>query len=498
MNSARIKCNNNIDDIEPSGQVSKFIFFGCWNNINCDSEFMYRDIVLDYIKENESDVKQLYIAGDNWYTNKKIINEKKLKLYITEILRTGYDKLYRMGKDIYIAIGNHDIDSNISVGKKLASVSPTNANNTTSASSPNNASSTSNPSSTSREERIELKKDCNINTQKYYLKQIKKGREFETPTLELLQYIKDTELSEAALCEQGIYIYAENIGVRYNKHSIIIIINTNKFDDFDGGLQYLSEIENVITDVKRSQRSHRSHRSHRSSTREASKQIFVMGHIPLFTNKKNKLSIHEINKKDLRFRQIIYRLFDILTQYKIIYLCADTHNFSIMKITHNDKVLIQITAGTGGADPDLIDNNPKTPITKKFKDTVNDENDKEFDITAYSVNSYGYASINIVAGNIYVCYTQVIKAPLPEELSLPTPSYTSVQKITYKITKRLPYLTYKSNIKEISYTNDGLKYKTNGANGICKKIKDNPGGYITGKEGKLFCYKKKIKKINKV
>ena len=137
-------------------------------------------------------------------------------------------------------------------------------------------------------------------------------------------------------------------------------------------------------------------------------------------------------------------------------------------------------------------------LTKKFKDTVNDENDKEFDITAYSVNSYGYASINIVAGNIYVCYTQVIKAPLPEELSLPTPSYTSVQKITYKITKRLPYLTYKSNIKEISYTNDGLKYKTNGANGICKKIKDNPGGYITGKEGKLFCYKKKIKKINKV
>ena len=215
---------------------------------------------------------------------KYIINEKKLKLYITEILRTGYDKLYRMGKDIYIAIGNHDIDSNISVGKKLASASPTNANNTTSASSPNNASSTSNPSSTSREARIELKKDCNINTQKYYLKQIKKGREFETPTLELLQNIKDTELSEAVLCEQGIYIYAENIGVRYNKHSIIIIINTNKFDDFDGGLQYLSEIENVIMDVKRSQRSHR---SHRSSAREANKQIFVMGHIPLFTNKKN-------------------------------------------------------------------------------------------------------------------------------------------------------------------------------------------------------------------
>ena len=489
--SSRRKCNNDIEDIEPSGQTSKFIFFGCWNNINCDSEYMYRDIVLDYITKNESDVKQIYIAGDNWYTNKKIINEKELKLYITEILRTGYDKLYRMGKDIYIAVGNHDIDSNISVSKKLPSAnSPRSSSglqipqSSQSASSPGSASSQQSPNAIER--RKELRKDCNINTQKYYLKQIKEETPFENPTLELLQKIKDTELSEAALCEQGIYIFVENIGVCYNKDSIIIIINTNKFDDFDEGMQYLSEIENVIMEVKQSQRS------------RANKQIFVMGHIPLFTNKKNKLSIQDINKKDIRFRQIIYRLFDILTEYNIIYLCADTHNFSIMKITHNGKVLIQITAGTGGADPDLIDETPKTPITKKFKDTVNDENDKEFDITAYSVNSYGYASINIVAGNIYVCYTQVIKAPLPEELSLPTPSYTSVQKITYKITKRLPYLTYKSNIKEISYTNDGLKYKTNGANGICKKIKDNPGGYITGKEGKLFCYKKKIKKINKV
>lgn len=473
MSSSRRKCNNDIEDIEPNGQSSKFIFFGCWNNINCDSEFMYRDIVLDYIKENESDVKQLYIAGDNWYTNKKIINEKELKLYITEVLRTGYDKLYRMDKDIYIAVGNHDIDSNISVSKKL--VSPSSPGSSSGLQIPQSSQSASSPGSTNSqqspkaiEKRKELKKDCNINTQKYYLKQIKEGRVFETPTLETLQYIKDTELSEAALCKQGIYIFVENIGVCYNKDSIIIIINTNKFDDFDEGMLYLEEIKDVIMEVNGS---------------KSSKQIFVMGHIPLFTNKKNKLSIQEINKKDLRFRQITGMLFDILTQYKIIYLCADTHNFSIMKITHNDKVLIQITAGTGGADPDLIDETPKTPITENVEES--------YDITAYSVNSYGYASINISEDQIDVCYTQVIKAPLPEELS-----YTSVQKITYTITKKDTDLTFISNIQEISYPNDANNpiYKPQG---ICKKIKDDPVGYITGKEGKLFCYKKKIKKINK-
>jgi hypothetical protein len=484
------KCNNTIDDIEPNGREAKFIFFGCWNNINCDSEYMYRDIVLDYIASNETNVKQIYIAGDNWYTNTKLIKEKKLKLYITEILRTGYDKLYGMGKDIYIAVGNHDIDSNISVGKKHEST-----HNSTKASSPmsvsnaksaNSSNSTSNPSSTSKEARDELKKDCNINTQKYYLKQIKKGtKAFEYPTLELLQNIKDTELSEATLCEQGIYIYVENIGVRYNKNSIFIIINTNKFDNFDEGLQYLSDIENVINEVKE---------VIRSQSSESSKKIFVMGHIPLFTNKKNKLSIHEINKKDHKFRKITYRLFDILTKYKIIYLCADTHNFSIMKITHNGKVLIQITAGTGGADPDLIDDTIKIPISKKFIDE--NEKDKEYDITAYSINSYGYASINIGANNINVCYTQVIKAPHTEELQLSAPLYTSVQKITYKIMTRYPYLSYKSTIQEISYFNYETIYKTNNTNGTCNKIKYDPEGYVTGKEGKLFCYKKKIKKIS--
>jgi hypothetical protein len=103
-------CNNTIDK---STDCSKFIFFGCWNNINCDNEYIYRNIVLDYLYKNEQDIKQIYLAGDNWYTNKKTIGDKVFKLYLTDVLRTGYEKLYAMNKDIYIAIGNHDIDSNI-------------------------------------------------------------------------------------------------------------------------------------------------------------------------------------------------------------------------------------------------------------------------------------------------------------------------------------------------------------------------------------------------
>ena len=30
-----------------------FLFFGCWNNINCDNKYLYRDIILYTIKEFE-------------------------------------------------------------------------------------------------------------------------------------------------------------------------------------------------------------------------------------------------------------------------------------------------------------------------------------------------------------------------------------------------------------------------------------------------------------
>ena len=46
---------------------NSFIFFGCWNNINCEKEAIYRDVVLNCIKEFEPYTKKMFIAGDNWY-----------------------------------------------------------------------------------------------------------------------------------------------------------------------------------------------------------------------------------------------------------------------------------------------------------------------------------------------------------------------------------------------------------------------------------------------
>jgi len=482
-------CNNGIEN---SSEYSKFIFFGCWNNINCNSEYIYRDIVLDYINDNETDVNQVYIAGDNWYTNIKKIKDKEYKLYITDILRTGYDKLYRMNKEIYIAVGNHDVDRD----KKAES-----------------------------EYEEELKRDCNINTQKYYLEKIKHNVDqiIDIPTLEYLKMIQDTQLKEEKLCEKGVYIYVDNIGIRYNKNNIIIIINTNIFDNFEEGNIYIDDIKSVIQDVIEAQ-----------ATKRSNKQIFVMGHIPLFTYKKNNISIHEINKEDNKYRIIINKLYNLFVANNIIYLCADTHNFSIMKISNGKDTLIQITAGTGGADPDLIkdkiDTVPKNVI---YNIDIKPGQTNIFEIKAYALNPYGYVSIDINNENIDVYYTQVIKEtqnkynksksiikPRPSSapdkiidnginkqiipynsLSLSTSNKIAkinrINKLHYRITitkdsATVNYIT--KNSLNINAFASNFKYQTRN---ICNKIKSNPDSSIKSENKDIYCYKKAAKKDKK-
>ena len=453
------KCNN---DINSRSVYSDFIFFGCWNNINCKKEngYIYRDIVLDYIHRNEEDINQLYIAGDNWYTNIKDIESQNYKVYLTDILTSGYAKLYLMNKDIYIAVGNHDED------KDTKTI--TNG----------------------------LKKDCNINTQKYYLKKIKEGRLMgeDEPTLELLNSLANNrKLSDLNLCEKGVYIYADDIGVRYNKGNIVIIINTNNFDNYNYGLFYLETVKSKINEVIEAKRKAKS-----------KDQIFVMGHIPLFTFKKDKISLNKINKEAPRFDKFILELFNIFVKHNIIYICADTHNFSIMKIkfkdsnasngsngsnTGNNKVLIQITAGSGGADPDLLSTEYiETPATKEV---IDDIYGNKYEIVAHALNSYGYVKIKTLPNNIEICYKQIIK-DTADKTDKHSGSGSSggakkINEVTYTINKKDKLI--KVNKYSHMLSMDLSIYKNTEK---CNNI-DNAYGYITSQDRRIACYMKKAK-----
>jgi hypothetical protein len=451
------KCNN---DIKLRSKYSDFIFFGCWNNINCKKEYIYRDIVLDYIRKNENSIKQLYIAGDNWYTNVKKINEKNFKVYLTDILTRGYDKLYSMKKEIYIAVGNHDEDTDSNITKPR------------------------------------LQKDCNINTQKYYLRQIKEGKAptITEPTLEGLNILaKEGKLTDNYLCKNGVYIYVDNIGVRYNNGNIVIIINTNKFDDYRDGLDYLESIRLVINQVVGT-----------VAAKGSNEQIFMMGHIPLFNFKKDKIKIHDIDKTNLQYRDIILELFNILVDHNIIYICADTHNFSIQRIKCNNdenRVLIQITAGTGGADPDLLTvEYINSPNITKIKEDIRGN---KFEVLVYALNSYGYVKIKTGLEKIEVCYKQIIKDAADEtdkysvnsrSGSLSSNSTSRANMMSTKINE----ITYQINkidkvIKVIGYNNPDVIMNIYQNTEICNKNEKQKYGYITSLDRKTACYMKKTK-----
>jgi len=410
---------------------NSFIFFGCWNNINCEKEAIYRDVVLNCIKEFEPSTKKMFIAGDNWY-NTLIKNEESkekelsYKYYLVDTLVSGYHILYTMNKDIYICVGNHD----------EASSSIANEN-------------------------------CMIKTQKYYINKLKKyidgkARELEkvrNSSQEATDSLQGTEddyeknmiknlldSSDLPYIEQlepldddpdnGIKLYSDkNIGVYEDASSsyVVIIINTNVLSP-----DYLAAVRNKINETK-------------MKNVNQNKCIFVMGHIPLFYDKHKKEkepkepketdvekakdtppAVPKPPKKEKepdekgeditklkkgtfgedKSSKLIDSLYDILAEHKCIYLCADCHNFNIMSIKKGeDKCVIQITSGTGGADPDIIKdlkNKKVVPLS-------------EYEITYYSINSYGYCKIAVEdsgssgssgssGGVVVVSYNKIIAA----------------------------------------------------------------------------------------
>jgi hypothetical protein len=474
-----------------------FIFFGCWNNINCEKEAIYRDVVLNCIKEFEPSTKKMFIAGDNWY-NTLIKNEESkekelsYKYYLVDTLVSGYHILYTMNKDIYICVGNHDeVSSN------------------------------------------EKNPKCMIKTQKYYINKLKKYIDGKAKELEkvrgssqeaadllqgtegdyenkMITDLLDSNLPSIELLEpldddpdNGIKLYSDkNIGVYEDASSsyIVIIINTNMLTP-----DYLEAVRNKIKDAK-------------MKSGNQNKCIFVMGHIPLFYDKHKKEKVPkepkekdtDAPKKEKEPKESkdpkepkepkqkgeditklkkgafgVDSLYDILAEYKCIYLCADCHNFNIMSIKKGDKCVIQITSGTGGADPDII---------KDLKDKK-EVKISEYSITYYSINSYGYCKIVVEESGVVVSYNKIIAADCNNK-SIDELYVYSVK--NNEIEYRKPPLTEKEKIKNTIILN-----ASNNRDYYCNRVdKYNTSTDLKGRESNVIkyedpnkgvCYKKEGK-----
>jgi hypothetical protein len=187
-----------------------------------------------------------------------------------------------------------------------------------------------------------------------------------------------------------------------------------------------------------------------------------------------------------------------------------------MEIKCGTKVVMQITAGTGGADPDVItENHVNTPINRQLTFTIKPYN-RPYNIKAFALNPYGYVNITINPTNIEVCYkkiniiTDTATAPVPSQAPVPiqaprsrsssssNDSGTSVEMdvFTYQINRNMNV----TSVLEYVNTTTGVKtsivsnYKSKK---MCKNIANAEKGYVTDDSGSLLCYMKASKGSSK-
>ena len=101
-----------------NGQTTKkFVHFGCWNNgmyTNTGNNPISK--VLNHLIRKKNNYDFFVVAGDNYYPNKKgeqlYDNEgkRKTKFYNKTALEAGFNALKELGKDVFLLLGNHEVE----------------------------------------------------------------------------------------------------------------------------------------------------------------------------------------------------------------------------------------------------------------------------------------------------------------------------------------------------------------------------------------------------
>jgi hypothetical protein len=182
---------------------------------------------------------------------------------------------------------------------------------------------------------------------------------------------------------------------------LFLLIDTNLFDDADD----LQETCYENFDVETIKAEMILWIERQLETYKECQYIIIVGHEPLigYKDKKGKLVTDYIKFKDI---------FNVLLKNNtkdIYYLSAHLHNFQYIRIKGQEISkygINEIISGTGGAEPDLLNERLQTnigniysPTSKHFYAQLIDKQD-----------AYGYVSFVINRNGIHFRYKQVIKA----------------------------------------------------------------------------------------
>jgi hypothetical protein len=437
--------------------MSSFIFFGCWNNINCskNEKILNRNLVLELLNKLFKNSK-IILAGDNWYAHKKKTvfkelvtslladrssiaksvgslqsNKKTLidtktrnarslsgvktkkrfvynyvtaesdktanysKYYPLKILESGYKLLFDISKNIDIVLGNHDVNP-IKVTDFYE-----------------------------HDNCDEL--GCMVTVQNDIIGKLLNNQKTSNN-------IRSSSIKNI-YTYNNVNIYVCRPYIRQQENGIFYLyLNTNIFDAKDPMhiIEYCNLVEQTLLEQKKI------------------KLLFVVGHHPFAGIKKSKdktegYIVNSVSKlyfkkskdkskdktdksedKSEDKKKAIYYLLDIISKYKSIYLCADIHNFQIGKLTNNTCMII---CGTGGANKDRLGYYDGLPTPTDgdldFKYKISD---------LYTHNSHGFSKISYSSdGNaVNVIYYKINNTDIKYTECLYTLTYNDSWSISKK------------------------------------------------------------------
>jgi len=255
-----------------------------------------------------------------------------------------------------------------------------------------------------------------INSKKQYLK---KTIDYGFSLLEKLNsklygVIGNHELDKpnllpAQLEKQFFYLPSNNYATIINDFLKIIVIDTNIFNDETDLIKNYSKFKEPIITIE-----------NLLLWLENELQFpgwkIVVGHQPIFGYKHKKKDATMTLKIDL-LHSNYHRLLDILSSYdKVVYMCADIHQFQAWNIPWNGKNIPMIIAGTGGAIPDQIYKKALLNISPRIKDLK----------PLIHQNAYGYCSVTVTENEFTCEYI-----PLQCEINSKKPLYNDYVKVAY-------------------------------------------------------------------
>ena len=284
--------------------MSNFIHFGCWNNLNKGCLRNVMNLLKKRLEDkNKPNIDFLTIAGDNYYPKKETIEGKKGKIIFPELLNQGFKDLPKE-IPIYMILGNHDLETN--TGKNNFFI-----NNLDSPEEENNC-------SIIKYEQIAEHENENIEYSFFKEKMLENG----TLIIMIDTSIYSLVVEEYLPC----YIYflqrtMPNYTIEeIRKYQIKLIINT------------ITKYKNI-------------------------KNLILIGHHPIIGLKikgRRDTRINDIIEFDNVLKEIYSILMDNVNYF---YLCADVHLYQegniVIKIDEMPKMNIQqYIVGTGGTELD--------------------------------------------------------------------------------------------------------------------------------------------------